>query len=641
MSNSTVKLNLFLLFASWFAAGVGCAPPSPPNVVVVLIDALRADHLSAYGYERATSPNLELLAAESVVFTNAHAQSPWTKPSVPTLFTSLYPVQHGVYEGEAHGRSGGLESDVLGEHHDTLAEHFATAGYETVAWVNNAHLEEAHGFAQGFVRYEHESFDAGEINSRFFEFLDTAGSRPFFAYLHYLDVHWPFQPGAEFRDRFGEADGSTLFDRKSWRGLRDGINNGTVVLSPADETRLGRLHDAAILAFDRRLGELVDALRQRGLLENTVLLITSDHGEELLDHGRVGHGGTLYREVIEIPLLVRVPGGRARLAHEPARLVDVLPTLLAAAGLPEADGVEGRDLLASHAELPELVAETRHKRTYRVSVREGPWKYVRTYRAARGPRSSDPSETDHRVRPGMRVKAKGLFTADGGLRARKLSLKDAGDQDLELTGPIDAVDVERMALRVRGQSIDAEDVLAADGSAVVSVLSVGDWVKVEAQAGRNGVLVADEIELVSDEDRDDEVEGIVTRVEPGPDEALRLVVGPVVVTIDDDTRLRGFDAAGPVTPVASPAPAPADDPFQPTVLLSDAAPPFEHELLNLALDPEERVDVAADEPERLAGMQARLEAWLTRMAAHPRTRSARRTLDAATVEELRILGYVE
>lgn len=617
-----------------------------PNVVVILVDALRADRLGVYGYGRDTSPRIDALASESIVFGNVYAQSPWTKPSIPTLFTSLYPVQHGVYEGEAHVGGGRLESDVLDDSFTTLAEVFASAGYETLGLVNNAHLEPEGGFAQGFDRYEHGSFTAAEINAKFLGFLATReDDRPFFAYLHYLDAHWPFQPESPFRERFvGNSPEASLFDRDSWKGLRERINDASLELNEIDRARLQDQHDGGVGQLDHRLGQLFDALRAQGLLDQTVLLLTSDHGEELLDHGAVGHGGTLYREVIEVPLLIRLPGGAgSQKSARPARLLDVLPTLAALAGVEAPAEIEGRDLLAPDAGPAEIVAETRHKRTYRLSVREGDWKYVRTYRAKRpkGSAARDPkAEVGLSLAPGIRVKARGFLLGDGSLEATKLTLKDPGDDDLEISAAIESVSLEENAFSLLGRTIDAEHLVDAKGAPAVEALAEGDWVKVEGEVEADGRVAADKFKLLAEGDRDDEVELIVESVEGQGDEGqVGLMGAGFEIRVTEDTRLKGF-GDGPVR-VVEQALEPAPDFFAPARLLAPGAPSFDEQLFDLSSDPSEQVNRIKSATAQADALRASLDAWLARMAKSAAGQTDRRTLDPDTIEHLRELGYIE
>src|SRR5437867_3877425 len=178
-------------------AAVHGGAAAQPSVLLVLVDALRPDHLGCYGYGRPTSPVLDELASRSVLFENARAVSSWTKPSIPSLFTSLYPSQHGVFEGSAGGDGSAPESDVLPAEAKTLAEALKERGYATAAFVHNAQLRRQFGFDQGFDLYEETSKDAPAMVHRMLDWLrDGRGERrqggPFFVYLHLLDVHWPY-----------------------------------------------------------------------------------------------------------------------------------------------------------------------------------------------------------------------------------------------------------------------------------------------------------------------------------------------------------------------------------------------------------------------------------------------------------------
>ena len=625
------------------ALAAGCADrpdrSARPNVLVILIDALRADHLGCYGYERDTSPQIDALARESLVFVNSHAQSPWTKPSVPTLFTSLYPIQHGVYEGETKRSDGALESDILGEQFTTLAEVFRDAGYQTAAFVNNAHLAASQGFAQGFEIYEHSNFGGDQINQGALHFLDDRGPEPFFLYLHYLDAHWPFQPGSDFEHRFPGADRGGLFSRSDWKGLRKHINKASIALAQEDVKQLIALHDGALAELDAKIGELMDQLRRRGLLEDTIVLLTSDHGEELMDHGQVGHGGTLFEEVIRIPMMIRLPGGTpAGDVTESARLVDVYPTLLTQAGIEPSAGLEGRDLLQAPSHAPPLVAETRHKRTYRVSLRQNDWKYVRTYKARRVAAVAKVENGTFGLQAGMRIKAKGLFDGQGVLFAEKISVKDASDDDFEISGRALDVATDGDRLRVEAVHVVISEELGAVG--LLRPIREGEWITVEGNVSREGVLLADKLERLPEDEHEFELEGVIQQIEPVPGGAAHAVIGGTTVVLDDETRIRG----GRREPGAEAAPTigPGEDPFSPERLRSGQDLRIEESLYSLAADPAEAVDLAAEDAERVAQLASELDRWLKRMQDSPqRAEAARESLDDQTVEQLRELGYLE
>ncbi len=633
--------NIILLLLVIVIAG--CAPePKPHNVLLLMVDALRADHLGCYGYERDTSPRIDALANESVLFLNAYAQSPWTKPSIPTLFTSLYPIQHGVYEGEKPDSAGYLESDVLADEFLTLAEAFKQAGFRTAAFVNNAHLPASQGFAQGFDLYEHGDLSAAEIQQGFLEFTDREPAAPFFAYLHYLDVHWPFEPEPPFDERFGSAEAAAFPGPDGWRGLRDAINQGRISLSPEEHQQLVALHDGGIAELDHHIGRLLERLRQQGRLDQTIIMLTSDHGEELLEHGKVGHGGTLFDEVIRVPMLIRLPGGAgARRVREPARLLDVYPTLLEAAGIPIPPQLVGRDLLAASNRTPEIVAETRHKGTYRVSLRRGDWKYIRTYRASKRARLQANGPDTFGLRAGMRVKVKGRFTLDGALLARKVSLKDGRDDDVEVSGPVSRLDPETKGFHVHSfRVVPSAELMAPRGGGVLETLRADEWVKVEGNVASDGTLVADKLERLSGKDAETELEGIIQQITVASGGSARVTIGSASVVLTRDTRIKGIEAP---TPAAAASPVDQDaDPFAPQQLLTGKGLSVEESLFDLSNDPGEEVNLMSEENERAARLGRELMLWFERMAgtAGPE-RGPRERLDDKTIEQLRTLGYVE
>ncbi len=626
------------IVALLLGATLACSKPEPaPNVLILLIDALRADHLGCYGYERDTSPHIDALAAEGLRFEKAYAQSPWTKPSIPSLFTSLYPIQHGVYEGETHGVGDALESDVLPGRFTTLAEAFGQAGYRTAGFVHNAHLQAQLGFAQGFDVYEQSSMAAPEINQRFLEFAALDRDRPFFAYLHYLDVHWPFQPEEPFRSRFGPVGDKSLFSRESWHGLRKAINNKTVELSEQDLHELRARHDAGIAQLDAEIGKLLAELRQRGWYDRTVILLTSDHGEELLDHGEVGHGGTLFREVIDIPFIMRIPGLAAAIATKPARLLDAFPTLLDAAGLEIPPGLEGLSLLASGEDEVEIVAETRHRRRYRVSVRDGSWKLIRSYRDP-GPSLRRPTKGRFGLAPGLRVKIKGSFDQQGTLHAEKVTAKDSSDDDLEISGPISQIDERAETFEVEGLQVDAEDLLDANGSKLLPTLTLGEWIKVEGDPVPGRRLEADKLVRLREDDRSIELEGIVQFAESLPDDALLLRIGDSPVRVTRKTRIKGLKT----TSAQANEFEERANPFAPDRLLEPEGLEVEHQLYDLASDPRELVDLASERSERVQEIGKKLDGWLARAASETDPAPVeRREIDEQTIDQLRELGYLE
>ncbi len=330
--------------------GEAAEPAGRPNLVLVSLDTLRADHLDLYGYERATSPNLDRLACDSLVFTQALSASTWTLPSTASMVTGLLPSQHGATSIHAP-----LAPRVL-----TLAERLAAAGYRTAAFTDGGFLDPRWGFAQGFERYDSTAGkawqykDAAPIFSAASDWLRANRFRPFFLFLQTYEIHEPYVNREGFADPF--------FDPHYAGPLGDvvRIDNEDEPPAPEDLLHVVALYDGGIARADHYLGAVLDTLARTGLDRDTAVIVTSDHGEEFLEHGRMEHTeGHVYDPNVRVPLVVRPPGGTAgrRVARTVSGL-DVTPTLLACAGLP-ATGLAGRSLvtLASPdgADLPVLV----------------------------------------------------------------------------------------------------------------------------------------------------------------------------------------------------------------------------------------------------------------------------------------------
>lgn len=345
--------------------------PSPkrPNVLLYVIDTLRADRLGCYGHqppEGPVSPRIDAFAADGVLFEETSAQSSWTRASMATIMTGFRPSRHGV-----ETRRDALPPQAL-----TLAELLSANGYRTAGVITNGNAGANFGLAQGFDSFEllhgpGHGLPAGVevVNQRARQLLDSQladRSRPFFLYLHTMEPHAPYVikerlPG-DLQDLELEPG---VIEALQERGVRIGgpTDFGSVLwvqalfhrLLPADaETgaELGLAYDAAIRHNDRYFGELLTELEKRGLLEQTVVVLLSDHGEELFDHGSWSHGLTLYEEQLRVPFIMRFPGERAPRgvrSQRRARQVDVLPTLLDYLSLPTPPDLDGSSLIAPPA----------------------------------------------------------------------------------------------------------------------------------------------------------------------------------------------------------------------------------------------------------------------------------------------------
>lgn len=320
-----------------------CAGPSieagPPNILLISIDALRADHLSCYGYDRHTSPVLDGLAAQGTRFSRAFVNTHGTPPSHTTLLSSLYQESHrvGIDSASAAGRS--IPSGV-----EMVQEIFAGAGWHTLAVTGGGFMSSKYGFSRGFEEYfdRARTIDQGaKILSKHLRPL-LRDDRPVFAFLHTYQVHSPYSPPVGFRQLFGETEGSI---KATSGNLLKILRDETRVLTREDFEHLEALYDGEIRYTDEVLGRLLASLEAIGFLDNAVVVVTSDHGEEFGEHGGVLHGGKLFEELLHVPLIISGAGiDRGIVDPSLVSLVDIAPTLLSLAGLEIPDAMEGRSV---------------------------------------------------------------------------------------------------------------------------------------------------------------------------------------------------------------------------------------------------------------------------------------------------------
>ncbi len=360
--------------------------PTGPNVVIIVVDTLRADHLDLYGYFRETAPNLRALAADAIWYRNAVSTAPWTTPAVTSALTGHYPTR---YSSMTH-------PVPLPPRATLLPEVLRNEGYRTFGAVANILASGQLGFDQGFEVFEQrEAAGAAHVSSealteRAGDFLDQAGASPFLLYLLYFDPHYGYALHTEF-DFDPDYDG-WVRPNLSIQTLRDEIET----LEDRDLRYLRALYDSEIRFTDLHLGKLIDDLKQRGLYDDALLVVFSDHGEEFAERGWIGHTRKLYEELIHVPLLIKLPGnqGGGSVIEEPVSILDVAPTLLAEVGLDFPGPVDGRVLSRQPSRPRPQFSETRRFSDL-ISVRLGPWKLIKN--AADGTRSlfdlsSDPRE---------------------------------------------------------------------------------------------------------------------------------------------------------------------------------------------------------------------------------------------------------
>lgn len=325
----------------------------PPSLVLVSLDTVRADHLSLYGYHRATTPQLERLAASSLVFDRALSSSTWTLPSTATMLTGLLPAQHG-----ATHRTRSLAEGVR-----TLAERLGAAGYRTAAVTEGGFVGPAWGLAQGFDRFDvqpgpawqAEGKDAASTFTAAERWVRSQAGRPFFLFVHTYEAHQPYLDREGFAAPFlPPADAGA-------RGLSRRVDPLAPPPGPQELARIVALYDGEIARADHYLGRFVAALEEA--TDGAVaLLVTSDHGEEFLEHGDLEHGfGKVYDANVRVPLLLRLPDGRRGAAGRvpaPVSSLDVAPTLLSLAGVEHRD-LPGRSLVAVASTAPASAGRAR------------------------------------------------------------------------------------------------------------------------------------------------------------------------------------------------------------------------------------------------------------------------------------------
>ena len=305
-----------------------------PNVLIISIDTLRADRLGCYGYERDTSPVLDRFAAERAVrFANAIAESPWTLPSHVTLLSGLHPLRHGVRRPD----------DAIPMDLPLLSERLKQAGYYTFGGTDGGWLSAPWGFDRGFDSFEAEPETFDRVVARACDFMRFRSDKgPWFGFLHTYDVHCPYDPPEPYFSTFAAPQSEAI----EVAGRCGNPHFNQLDLTEGQLRYLSDRYDGGVRWVDAALAELFACLDALELWENTIVVITSDHGEEFGEHGQVGHERSLHPELLRIPLLVHVPGFEAAVISTPVGLADVVPTLLELTGFASELVLDGRSLVA-------------------------------------------------------------------------------------------------------------------------------------------------------------------------------------------------------------------------------------------------------------------------------------------------------
>ncbi len=343
-------------------ASLACGDPAPPpvapgpNVILIVVDTLRADHLSQYGHSRDTSSALSQLSDASVRFENCSSPAPWTAPSVASLFTGLSPARHQV-DRVGSALSPGIE---------TLAESLQRAGWNTAAFTFNPHITRRAHFDQGFdefVSYRGRAQRAPDIRDMLREawrWIATEARRPFFLYLQPMNAHGPYRVPEDARSLLlgrPPVEGFEFFGPLMKGLLHEGRIELRKEVSAQTRQSLEEQYDTAVRHTAGELAAFFHSLESSGLWDSSLVVLTADHGEELFDHGCFSHRYSLHREVVHVPLFVKLPSpGRTGVIHEPVSLTDLHPTILELLGLAAGD-TDGRSLapFLTDAPVPEAL----------------------------------------------------------------------------------------------------------------------------------------------------------------------------------------------------------------------------------------------------------------------------------------------
>jgi arylsulfatase A-like enzyme len=341
---------LVLALLATVACG-GEPPVTPRNLVVVSLDTLRADRLGLYGYERDTSPHLDVFASEAFVFERAQSAG-----------NATVGAHHAIFQSRPASRAIAEKATA-----PTLAGLLHSRGWRTAGFTDGGTMSRALGFARGFQRFDDGNQGLADSLPKALDWIDevSRGSPPFYLFLHSFDVHLPYDPPPPYDDRFGPPDydgpvsgPESLSVLRGVRRIFEGATGDPVALTPADRERVNALYDGEIAKTDVLLWRLLRRIEQDDLRDDTIVVVLSDHGEEFWEHGSVLHSHTLYQELLHVPLIVRVPAWRDRSHRIAARvsMIDLLPTLLELLDRAPPPGLRGRSLVPLMRD-PEAVLE--------------------------------------------------------------------------------------------------------------------------------------------------------------------------------------------------------------------------------------------------------------------------------------------
>lgn len=341
-----------------------------PNILLISLDTVRADHLSCYGYSKSTTPNIDRLAENGTLFEHAYSNAVWTPPAHASMLTGLYPSEHGVVDQNR------LDSDI-----PTIAQNLLSNGYRTAGFVSNSQVGQLVGLDKG-----HETFveiwrgsqskniilralrwfgrkaldiaclrDHGAkiTNQLALKWLDEAqrGDKPFYLFLHYIDAHSPLKAPRPYRTKFISKGLIRKIDQQVVKLMADNplrFYSSNIIPNQFENEYLVGLYDGEIGYLDKKIGEIAEYLKKEKLYDNTLIIITADHGEHFGEHGHYSHVSSLYQPIIHVPLIIKLPGSAAKgdKNNKIVQLIDIFPTILNVAGITSEinDHISGQEI---------------------------------------------------------------------------------------------------------------------------------------------------------------------------------------------------------------------------------------------------------------------------------------------------------
>jgi len=313
------KKIVFLFLVVFFCACNSKLGTEKKNVILIVVDTLRVDRLGCYGGGKKISPSVDLMAQKGIQFENAYTSAPWTRPAVASILTGLLPYNHGVCD----------INDVLMPEYTTLGEIMQKNGYKTAGIVSNMLLRNKFGYSQGFDLYNEKnmgsvnSVTSSKITDDAVKWIKKNKEDNFFLWLHYYDPHYTYQHHDEFNYIKGYSG-----DLKAGEDIWE-LRTKSKEMDRSDIGFLLNLYDEEISYTDKYIGSLLNYLKNEGLMDNTVIVFTADHGEEFMEHGWIGHTTSLYQELVHVPLIIFTPDKFAsKNIQDNVSVTDIVPTVL-------------------------------------------------------------------------------------------------------------------------------------------------------------------------------------------------------------------------------------------------------------------------------------------------------------------------